>query len=174
MVLAYFYAFKLTLPQHTMEKTLPVISSNYKTFHSLTALELYQIMRLRNEVFVVEQQCVYQDADNKDPQCYHLMLWDHSQLIGYARLLPAGLAFDEPSIGRVISSPMVRGKGVGKLLLTKAIKANNELFGNTAIKIGAQLYLKNFYEAFGFEQTSDVYLEDNIKHIEMLRPIHIV
>lgn len=143
--------------------------TNYKAFSELNPGELYAIMQLRNEVFVVEQNCVYQDADGKDPMCHHLMIWDGDKLAAYARLLPKGLSFEQMSIGRVISSPAYRSKGVGKLLLTHSISACGKLFGDGSIKIGAQLYLKKFYESFGFVQTSEMYLEDNIEHIEMVK-----
>ena len=141
----------------------------YKPFGLLTPHELYAIIRLRNEVFVVEQNCVFQDADNKDPDCHHLMIWDQEKLVAYARLLPPGLAYEAMSIGRIISSPDYRGTGAGKLLVTKSIAACGELFGEGAIQIGAQLYLKKFYESFGFEQAGELYLEDGIEHIPMLR-----
>ncbi len=141
----------------------------YKPFGLLTPHELYAIIRLRNEVFVVEQNCVFQDADNKDPDCHHLMIWDKENLVAYARLLPPGLAYEAMSIGRIISSPVYRGTGAGKLLVTKSIAACKELFGEGIIQIGAQLYLKKFYESFGFRQISDIYLEDNIEHILMFK-----
>ncbi len=149
--------------------TTPAYNITCRFFDELTASELYQVMQLRNEVFVVEQNCVYQDADNKDPQSHHLMIRDNNKLAAYCRLLPPGLAYEQMSIGRVISSPAYRKTGAGKLLLKEAIEACHKLFGEGPIKIGAQLYLKKFYESFGFEQVSDVYLEDNIEHISMLR-----
>jgi ElaA protein len=149
--------------------TEPKYTSYHKPFNELKPHELYTIMRLRNEVFVVEQNCVYQDADGKDPQCYHLMIWENDTLVAYARLLPKGLSFEQMSIGRVISSPAYRKTGAGKLLIGLAITACGELFGDGPIRIGAQLYLKKFYESFGFIQTSGIYLEDNIEHIEMTK-----
>ena len=143
---------------------------NYKSFDALTPYELYSIMQLRNEVFVVEQHCIYQDADNKDPYCHHLMIKEIDFLVAYARLLPRGLAYTEMSIGRVISSPLYRKTGAGRLLLYSSIEACYTLFGKGPIKIGAQLYLKKFYESFGFEKSSNLYLEDNIEHIEMRKP----
>lgn len=142
----------------------------YKFFDTLTPSELYSIMQLRNEVFVVEQHCIYQDADNKDPHCHHLMVKENDILVAYARLLPPGLAYTEMSIGRVISSPAYRNTGAGRLLVKKSIETCYILFGNGSIKIGAQLYLKKFYESFGFEKSSEMYLEDNIEHIEMTKP----
>ncbi len=141
----------------------------YKAFEILTPFELYAIMQLRNEVFVVEQNCVYQDADNKDPHCHHLMVWDNENLVAYTRLLPKGLAYEQMSIGRVISSPAYRRTGAGKILMSESILACYSLFGEGPIKIGAQLYLKKFYESFGFIQSSDLYLEDGIEHIEMMK-----
>jgi ElaA protein len=140
-----------------------------KPFENLSPFELYAIMQLRNEVFVVEQKCIYQDADNKDIHCYHLMLWDEEKLAAYARLVPSGLSYEQMSIGRVISSPAYRRIGAGKQLIEQAIGACKELFGEGPIRIGAQLYLKKFYELFGFVQTGDVYIEDGIDHIEMLK-----
>jgi ElaA protein len=142
-----------------------------KKFDELTPLELYSIVRLRNEVFVVEQNCVFQDADNKDPASYHLMGWENEKLIAYSRIIPAGIAYDLPSIGRVVTSPEARRNGTGKELMKESIEAIKKLFGNVSIKLGAQLYLKNFYESFQFIQSSKVYLEDGIEHIEMVRSV---
>ena len=141
----------------------------FKPFDELTPHELYAIMHLRSEVFVVEQNCVYLDTDGKDLSSWHLMGWDGTKLVAYSRLLPAGLAFTEVSIGRVVSSPAYRGTGAGKELMETAIKTCNELFGDQTIRIGAQLYLQKFYESLGFVQVSEMYLEDNIPHIEMIR-----
>ena len=140
-----------------------------KTFDSLTLQELYAILRLRTEVFVIEQNCVFQDMDNKDQQCCHLMGWKDGQLIAYTRLVPPGVSYKEPSIGRVVTSPVARGNGTGKLLMEKSIEEIIQLYGKTTIKIVAQLYLKKFYESLGFSQTSNKYDEDGIDHIEMNR-----
>ena len=136
----------------------------YKDFSELTTLELYAILQLRSEVFVVEQNCVYQDIDNKDLISFHLMAFEEDILAAYSRILPPGLSFKEVSIGRVITKPSHRRKGIGITLIEKAIEVANA----KQIKIGAQFYLKKFYEGFGFVQTSKVYLEDGIEHIEML------
>ena len=141
-----------------------------KTFNDLSANELYAIMQLRSEVFVVEQNCVYQDADNKDKYAWHLMGWKNDKLIAYTRLIPAGISYKEPSIGRVVTSPSVRGTGVGRELMNKSIEYCYNLFGHQPLRIGAQLYLKNFYSSLGFLATGDVYLEDGIEHIEMVKP----
>jgi len=142
-----------------------------KPFDALTTKELYEILRLRSEIFVVEQNCIFLDQDNKDFTCQHLMLYANKELMAYARIVPAGLSFDEPSIGRIVSSNAARGKGFGKKLVQLAIENCTRLYGKKPIKIGAQLYLKAFYESFGFEQVSEIYDEDGIDHIDMIRPV---
>ena len=139
-----------------------------KTFEALTSNELYTILRLRNEVFVVEQNCVFQDADNKDQESLHLMYWRSKELIAYCRLLPQGLMYEEMSIGRVVSSPSARGISAGKQLIAEAIDCCYRQFGKGPIRIGAQCYLINFYASFGFKNEGAVYLEDGIEHIEMV------
>lgn len=139
-----------------------------KPFEALTPNDLYAIIRLRNEVFVVEQNCVFQDADNKDQNSEHLMYWQGETLIAYCRLLPQGLAYTEMSIGRVVSSPAARGTGAGKQLIAAAINYCYQKFGKEPIRIGAQCYLLKFYAAFGFEEEGDIYLEDGIEHVEMI------
>ena len=104
-------------------------SHTVKHFNELQPKELYSIMRLRNEVFVVEQNCVFQDADNKDIFCHHLMIYDGRELAAYARLVPEGIAYNEMSIGRVVTSPRYRGTGAGKLLMRLAIEHIRRLFG---------------------------------------------
>ena len=141
-----------------------------KSFQELSVSELYSILQLRTEVFVVEQNCVFQDMDNKDAKCFHLMCWENEKLIAYTRLVPANVSFKEVSIGRVVSSPSVRGRGIGKLLMEKSIQETDRLFGKQNIRIGAQYYLLDFYKSFGFEPTGEIYLEDNIEHIEMILP----
>lgn len=139
----------------------------YKFFDSLTNTELYAIMQLRNEVFVVEQDCVYQDADNKDLKGFHLSAWDNNTLVAYCRILPPELAFQEASIGRVLTNPRYRKTGAGKILMQKAIAETLQQFNCLEIAISAQLYLKKFYQSLGFKQISTTYLEDGIPHIEM-------
>lgn len=140
-----------------------------KKFETLTVDELYALLRLRTEVFVVEQNCVFQDMDNKDQHCYHLMGWKENELVAYTRLVPLGISYSEyPSIGRVVTSPAARGEGIGRRLMEKSIEETRRLFGNNPIKIGAQLYLLAFYTSLGFVQSSDIYLEDGIEHIEMI------
>lgn len=140
-----------------------------KKFEELTPYQLYAILQLRNEVFVVEQACVFQDADDKDQLSWHLMGFTESKLVAYTRLLPAGVGYHMASIGRVVTSPSVRRSGAGRQLMQQSIDTVYALFGHVPIKLGAQLYLKQFYESFGFRQISDVYLEDGIEHIYMIR-----
>jgi ElaA protein len=138
-----------------------------KKFSDLTPYELYDALRLRSEVFVVEQNCVFLDQDNIDQQCFHLSGYEQERLVAYCRIVPPGISYKEASIGRVVTSSSIRKNGIGKELMLEAIEAISDLYGNVSIKIGAQLYLKKFYGLFGFEQISDVYLEDGIKHIYM-------
>ena len=140
-----------------------------KPFADLTPTELYSILQLRNEVFIVEQNCPYQDMDNKDLKSWHLMGIEGDKLVVYSRLLAPGISYRESSIGRIVSSPAVRKTGIGKKLVEKSIQQIKNLFETDTIRIGAQLYLKTFYESFGFIQEGEVYLEDNIPHILMLR-----
>lgn len=138
-----------------------------KHFTQLSPGELYNIMRLRNEVFIVEQQCVFQDADGKDMDAHHVMLYNDEQLVAYARLLAPGVSHPEMSIGRVVTSIAARGTGAGRKIMLYAMDACTRMYGKGPIKIGAQLYAKEFYAALGFTQTSDIYDEDGIDHIEM-------
>ena len=140
----------------------------YNYFNELDVVELYAILQLRNEVFVVEQNCVYQDTDNKDALSYHLSGWDGNTLVAYCRILPPGISYPEASIGRVVASPAYRNTGCGRELMKEAIIRTQAQFDCNAIKISAQLYLKKFYEKLGFIQVSETYLEDNIPHIEMI------
>ena len=143
----------------------------HKHFKHLNSVELYQILQLRNEVFIVEQNCPFQDLDGKDFKCYHLMGFDtdSQKVMAYTRIVPAGISYEEASIGRVVTAPLARGSGVGKQLMQKSLKLLEELYGGVSIRIGAQLYLKKYYESFGFEQVEAVYLEDGIEHILMVR-----
>lgn len=139
-----------------------------KKFNDLTLLELYAILQLRNEVFVVEQNCPYNDCDNKDLKAWHLMGMENEKLLAYSRLIPPGISYRESSIGRVVNSRSARGKGLGKELMIESIQRIKLLFHTESIRIGAQLYLLDFYNGLGFIRASEIYLEDNIPHIEML------
>jgi ElaA protein len=138
-------------------------------FDELTPTDLYAILRLRSEVFVVEQNCVFLDMDNKDQQCLHLSGWLDTELLAYTRIVPPGVAYIMPSIGRVVSSPRARGTGIGRELMQRSIEAVYNLYGQQPIKIGAQYYLKSFYTSLGFLQSGAIYLEDGIEHIEMIK-----
>jgi len=140
-----------------------------KKFEELSLNELYSILQLRVEVFVVEQNCPFQDIDNKDQSCFHFMGWDNDTLCAYTRIVPPGVSSKLPAIGRVVISPKARGGGLGRLLMERSIEEAKKLYGETGIKIGAQLYLQKFYTSLGFVQSSDIYLEDGIEHIEMIR-----
>ena len=136
-----------------------------KTFQELTADELYELLRLRAEVFVVEQTCVYQDLDGKDRAALHLLLREGETLQAYARVLPAGTAFPTAGLGRVCTRS--RGRGLGRAVVAAGIRAAREKLGAEEITIEAQSYVRGLYESFGFRQTSEEFLEDGIPHIQM-------
>ncbi|WP_346238876.1 GNAT family N-acetyltransferase [Niabella insulamsoli] len=139
-----------------------------KPFEKLALTELYDILQLRSEVFVVEQHCFYQDVDGKDVKGWHLMGYQEGVLVAYARLLPPGLSYAEQSIGRVVLKKEVRNGGLGKLLMQESISASHDVYGKKPIKIGAQFHLKKFYELLGFEACSKIYDDAGIDHIEMI------
>ena len=140
-----------------------------KRFEELTTTELYEILRVRSEVFVVEQTCIYQDLDLKDKKAYHLFCEDNDEIVAYLRILDKNVSYSEISIGRVLVTEMNRGKGLAREMMQKAISFVEEELSEMQIRISAQLYLKQFYESLGFLITSEVYLEDDIEHIEMVR-----
>ncbi|MBV1944526.1 GNAT family N-acetyltransferase [Streptococcus parasuis] len=139
-----------------------------KAFDQLSLQELYTILTLRTNVFVVEQACPYPELDGKDPNCLHLLGTINGELVAYLRILPAGLRYDEVSIGRVVVKPSHRGKGLGRLMMEQAIHCITNEWKESQIKIGAQAYLEKFYQSLGFEPVSEVYLEDDIPHLDML------
>ncbi len=140
-----------------------------KRFKELSADELYQILQLRSEVFVVEQNCVYQDIDGKDRKSLHLFALDNGMITAYARLFDRGHYFEEASIGRVVTHQKFRGRKVGHDLMKRAIEAISDYFNQTIIEISAQEYLQKFYESHGFVKVGESYLEDGIPHIKMIR-----
>lgn len=148
------------------------ITWHVAAFQELSPDELYALLALRSEVFVVEQTCVYQDPDGLDAGAWHL--WGtregDAEPLAYARIIPAGGRYAEVSIGRVVTAPAVRREGLGKELMAEALRVAERLYGPVPIKLGAQLYLQGFYEGFGFVRQGDVYDEDGIPHIYMLRP----
>ena len=139
-----------------------------KAFDQLSLQELYTILTLRTNVFVIEQACPYPEVDGKDPNCLHLLGTINGELVAYLRILPAGLRYDEVSIGRVVVKPIHRGKGLGRLMMEQAIHCITNEWKESQIKIGAQAYLEKFYQSLGFEPVSEVYLEDDIPHLDML------
>jgi len=145
-------------------------------FGALQPATLYSLLRLRSEVFVVEQRCIFQDMDGADGDCMHLLgestdpAGGAPLLQAYARLVPAGLKFPEASIGRVVSDPVLRGTGVGHALMGQAVLMLASLWGHQPIRIGAQAHLQGFYRRHGFETVGPIYDEDGIDHVEMLRP----
>ena len=140
-----------------------------KSFEALSVHELYDMLRLRSEIFVVEQNCVYLDLDGKDKIALHLLGKMSGEIVAHARLFQAGISFDNASIGRVTVDFKHRDKKWGHQLMREAIAGIQHHFGESKITIGAQLYLKKFYESHDFVQTSEMYLEDEIPHIEMKR-----
>lgn len=136
-----------------------------KLFQELTLDELYELLRIRTEVFVVEQDCVYQDMDGDDQASVHLWLTEGDKVVALCRVCPAGTHMEEVSVGRVITT--VRGKGYGKRIMLEGIKAAREHFGAKRIDIEAQEYARGFYEQVGFRQSSDTFILDGIPHIRM-------
>lgn len=141
-----------------------------KAFAELTVDELYDVLRLRSEVFVVEQKCIFLDIDNNDRKAFHTIGFIGDEVVATTRLFDKDIMYDGyQSIGRVVSASKHRGLGIGKALMQYSISECERLFGKGPIKIGAQLYLKKFYSEQGFEQSGEVYLEDDIDHIPMIR-----
>ena len=147
------------------------IDWRYLAFEELTVAELYAVLQLRSEVFVVEQACIFQDMDGSDAQAMHLLGSLQGALVAYARCFEAGVKFAEASIGRIVTSPEIRGSGSGHALVQKAIGCLSVPLGAPAIRIGAQARLNACYRRHGFETSGPVYLEDGIAHVEMLRSV---
>jgi len=145
------------------------MSWELKQFDELTNRELHDIFKLRVDIFVVEQTCPYPEIDGKDPKSLHLMYKIDGNIVAYSRLLPPGVSFDEASIGRVVVAETHRGTGLGYQLMNEAVARSIDIY-HSAIKIGAQAHLEKYYNAAGFVKVSDVYVEDDIPHIDMLRP----
>lgn len=138
-----------------------------KTFEDLSNKELYSVLQLRSEVFVVEQNCVFLDMDGLDEKAHHVLGYYKAQLVAYSRLFPAGITYTEASIGRVVTQASVRKLGFGKLLMQHSIKQVQALYNTSVITIGAQCYLNCFYNNLGFVEVGDTYLEDGIEHVKM-------
>jgi ElaA protein len=154
----------------------PFLFWRWAAYAELTTNVLYEILRLRQAVFCVEQNCAYQDVDGLDHLSWHLTGWrlaasnDAETLVAYARLVHPGVKYSEPSIGRVVTASEIRGSGGGKALMHEALARAEQTYPGAANRIGAQRYLERFYRTFGYETVSDPYDEDGIPHIEMLRP----
>lgn len=142
---------------------------NIREFEELDLHQLYQILQLRAEVFVVEQDCVYQDIDGKDHKALHVLGLEGKDLVAYTRIFPPGIYFSEAAIGRVVVKEEHRNKNYGHEILTASIKAIEEYYQTLNIKLSAQTYLTKFYESHGFEQVGEGYLEDGIPHIAMIK-----
>lgn len=138
-----------------------------KKFNKLTLEELYEILKLRSEVFVVEQKCIYNDIDGKDLTSSHIMIKENGKIKAYLRALQPGVSYEDASLGRVLVSPDARGKGYAKVIVVKGVEYILNNFNTTKITIGAQEYLKNFYSEIGFKPISEVYDEDGIPHLDM-------
>ena len=153
-----------------------MIAWRFARFSELAPVEIHDLYRLRVGVFIVEQNCVFQDVDGIDPQCWHLLGYlpspqpspkGEGELVAYCRFVPPGVKYTEPSIGRVITAPAVRRTGVGRVLMQEAMRRAEGLWPGQRLRIGAQAHLERFYNEFGFTKSSDPYDEDGILHIEM-------
>ena len=142
----------------------------YKNFDLLSINELYSILQFRTEVFVVEQNCIFQDMDNLDFEAIHLWGIENGEMLCYCRILKPGTTYQKASIGRVISRKKIRGKNYGRKLMKEAIKVLYKNFGEDDIVISAQQYLIKFYEEFGFKTVGNTYLDTGIQHIKMILP----
>jgi ElaA protein len=138
-----------------------------KEFKDLSNTQLFEIYKLRSEVFIVEQNCAYQDVDDIDQHSAHLLISEAGTLAAYARIIPPGISYKEPSIGRVVVRKQFRGKDLGKLLMKESLKYMSAAFPNREIVISAQSYLIKFYTELGFKAEGEEYLEDDIPHTKM-------
>jgi len=146
-----------------------MINIEVKSFEALTKHDLYSLLQLRSEVFVVEQDCVYQDIDGKDQKALHVLGTKNDKIIAYTRIFKPGDYFEESSIGRVVVAKNERQHKYGYDIMNASAEAIQTHFGETVIKISAQLYLKTFYNTLGFSEMGEPYLEDDIPHIAMLK-----
>jgi ElaA protein len=150
------------------------IAWQWSRFADLATGDLYALLAARGEVFVVEQRCAYLDADGIDPHAWHLLGWTESDeqrpLAAYLRLIEPGRKFAEPSLGRVLTTPAFRGRGIGRVLMREGLQQAAALYPGCAVRLSAQRYLERFYAGFGFRVASDPYDEDGIAHVDMLRP----
>jgi ElaA protein len=145
------------------------LSWHLSSFDALTPQQIYAILAARNAVFVVEQTCPYQDMDGLDAGAMHLTAWHGTEVAAYLRIIDPGIKFAERSIGRVLTTSAFRGTGLGRELLKRALEYVDQTFPKESVRLGAQAHLQSFYAFFGFEKASDLYMEDGIPHVEMLR-----
>jgi len=154
-------------------RTANDVKWQWSRFNELSVDDLYAIVRLREAVFIIEQNCPYPDADGRDPKAWHLLGWrNHDEgrrLVAYARVFEPGVRYKEASVGRIVTAPEVRGTGLGKILMAEALRRMEELMPGQVVKIAAQRRLENFYVGFGFRPVSAPYEEDGILHIDMIR-----
>jgi ElaA protein len=145
----------------------------WSRFNQLSLDDLYAVVRLREAVFIIEQNCPYPDADGRDPRAWHLLGWKkydgERKLVAYARVFEPGIRYEEASVGRVVTAPEVRGTGLGKVLMAEALRRIESLLPGQPVKIAAQRRLENFYLGFGFRTISAPYEEDGIIHVDMIR-----
>ena len=159
----------LTLVNTIFTMKQPTITYQCLRFKSLKLKQLYEIIRLREAVFVVEQDCPYLEADGKDPQGWHVLGYQGKELVAYTRILPKRVSYnDATSIGRVVTKKEMRGQGIGVDIMKYSLDWINRLFPQQRIRISAQTYLTKFYQKFGFQPIGNEYLEDNIPHIQMV------
>lgn len=144
-----------------------ILDIKIKHYNDLQVKELYEILAVRNEIFVVEQDCIYQDCDNKDLRAYHLYALENNKIVAYLRILEKGISYEDVSIGRVLVVKRSRGLGYAKIILEAALNFIREGMKEKEVTISAQEYLLTLYKSLGFESVSQVYLEDGIPHIEM-------
>ena len=139
-----------------------------KRFEKLTTNELYEILKIRTKVFVVEQKCIYQDLDDKDKTSYHIICYDNDKIVGYLRIIDKNISYNEIAIGRVLTAIEYRRKGIATNLMKEAMTFIENKLKEKTIKISAQEYLIKFYENLGFKAIGEKYLEDDIPHVEMI------
>ncbi|MBL8514965.1 MAG: GNAT family N-acetyltransferase, partial [Betaproteobacteria bacterium] len=150
-----------------------MLTWQFSRFDQLPIRDWYAVSTLRIDVFVMEQNCPFQDNDGADFDSWHLLGWhdagDARELVAYCRIVDAGIKYEEPSIGRVVTAQNVRREGYGKILMAEALRRHDALYPGVASRIGAQQRLERFYQGFGYETVSDAYIEDGIPHVVMVR-----
>ena len=146
-----------------MENTFHIHS-----FNELTSLELYSLLKLRQDIFVVEQNCIFPDLDEKDLHCMHVLHKVDDKVVAYCRILPPGITSTHPSIGRICVKKSHRGTGLAENMIVYAIRVTRKMYHQSRIEIAAQQGLVPYYEKFGFETISDAYDEDGIMHVDMI------